>query len=382
VVIPRRNLIFKKTPDGQFRAGYRIRVVQRDKDSNVLRTQVWEDEVIVEDYEATRDASPERKELSFELAPSKEPEVALTVRVELEGSARFGERELPIARPSVPGSGIALGDVSLYRQRLASTAIDIVPSLEILGRGSIDDDYQRAESAIFDLSSGLPYLLVQVYDLRTGVHTDSITVEVLVKPGNGDASASWRRRFRFAAGPKDHAAMLGLPANAFRSGRNRIETVLVGGDDRVLELQNYGLDPSSDSQWEENLRVIENIASDEEYQRLKDAAPGERATLWASFWARLDPDPKTPGNPRLEQHFARVAYARENFRDGGRDGALSDRGRVYTRLGPPDSIESQTMLQGNASEYELWHYLDLKVVFYFRDDDGLGHWRLVWREQS
>jgi GWxTD domain-containing protein len=176
--------------------------------------------------------------------------------------------------------------------------------------------------------------------------------------------------------------MLGLPATAFRTGKNRVETVLIGGDDRYLPIQNYGLDPTVDNQWESNLRVIENIADDEEYQQMKDAAPQDRGALWSAFWQRRDPEPSVPGNQRLEAHFARVAHARENFRDGGKDGATSDRGRVYTRLGAPDSIESQTMLQGNASEYELWHYLSYRVVFYFRDDDGLGNWRLVWREQS
>jgi len=218
VVIPRRNLIFLRQSDGRFRAGFRVRVVQRDGDHQVVRTQVWSDEVLVDDYGATRDASPERMELSFELVSTRDREVALTVRVELEGSARFGERELPITRPSVPTSGIALGDVALYRLRRAIVVPVDESRLEILGRGAAEDRYERAESSIYDLSSGAPFLLVQVYDLRSGSSTDSITVEVLVKPGDGDAAASWRRRFRFGVGPKDHAAMLGLPASAFQSG--------------------------------------------------------------------------------------------------------------------------------------------------------------------
>ena len=381
VVIPRRNLIFLRQEDGRFRAGYRVRIVQRDGDGDVLRTQVWSGEVLVLAYGDTRDPSPERKDLSFELASSRDREVALTVRVELEGSARFGERELPIAKPSVPRGGIALGDVALYRLREAQLVSPEQSSLDYLGRGAADQRYQRAASRIYDLSSGAPYLLIQVYDLRAGTHADSITIEVLVKPGDGDSAASWRRRFRFGAGSKEHAAMLGLPPSAFASGRNQIETVLIGGDDRRLELQNYGLDPRSDRQWNANLAVIESIADDQEYDRMKDAASEQRSAMWAAFWERRDPDPQIAGNPRLEAHFARVAYTRENFRDGGRDGAVSDRGRLYTRLGAPDTIESQTMLQGNASEYELWHYLDQRLVFYFRDDSGLGHWRLVWREQ-
>ena len=77
-----------------------------------------------------------------------------------------------------------------------------------------------------------------------------------------------------------------------------------------------------------------------------------------------------------------MSHARENFKDGTSDGATSDRGRVSVRLGPPDSIESQTMLQNSSAEYELWHYLDRGETYYFRDDDGLGHWTLVWREED
>lgn len=56
------------------------------------------------------------------------------------------------------------------------------------------------------------------------------------------------------------------------------------------------------------------------------------------FWARRDPTPGTPQNEARDEHDARVKHADETFKERGKRGALTDRGRVWTVLGSPPNL--------------------------------------------
>lgn len=382
ITVPYRHLIFLKQADGRFRAAYHLRVVQRDESKKALRSQEWDGEIYVEDYAQTRVSTVLKRELRFALAPSAAKQVLVNVRMDLEGSHRWGKREFTLELPHLPPGGVALGDVALYHPREPGEFATRDTSLIRLAPGQLARDFTRSAYPLFDLSSGEPYALVQVYDFRSSGDRDSLTLGFQIREDRGSGKVHWTKRVRVASQEKERSFLLRLPPGACTRGENLLRITLIGGDERKLEFQNFGLDTNSDKQWEENLRVIEAIANDAELQSLRDTPAGERLAAWSAFWQRRDPDPNTPGNPRLKAHYERVSHARENFKDGTSDGATSDRGRVYVRLGPPDSIESQTMLQSSSAEYELWHYLDRGETYYFRDDDGLGHWALVWREQD
>lgn len=382
ISVPYRNLIFLKQDDGRFRAGYHLRVVQRDESKKALRSKEWDGEVFVDDYAQTRASTVLRRELEFPLAPTPAKEVLVNVRMDLENSHRWGKREFTLGRPHLPPGGIALGDVALYQPRDPASFASVDTSLISLAPGQLAKSFVRSNYPLFDLSSGNPYALVQIYDFRAASDRDSLTLGFQLRGDHGNGAIRWSWRARLASRQKQRSVLLRLPPHACAQGENQLKVLLVGGDERKLEFENFGLDTSSDKQWESNLRVIEGIASDAELDSLRQTPAPERLAAWKAFWQRRDPDPQTPGNPRLKEHYERVSYAREHFRDGSSDGATSDRGRVYVRLGPPDSIESQTMLQSSSAEYELWHYLARGETYYFRDDDGLGHWTLVWREQD
>lgn len=73
--------------------------------------------------------------------------------------------------------------------------------------------------------------------------------------------------------------------------------------------------------------------------------PGEQAEFAAldeagkrhyrdRYWKVRDPDPRTPRNERLLEHYIRVAYSRIEF--GRKTWPWDDRGSVYVRYGEPD----------------------------------------------
>jgi GWxTD domain-containing protein len=86
--------------------------------------------------------------------------------------------------------------------------------------------------------------------------------------------------------------------------------------------------------------VVYIITPEEESVFRKLTSPEEKEQFIEQFWARRDPDPRTPANEFREEHYRRIAYANEHFTAGFR-GWMTDRGRIYIIHGPPHNIESR-----------------------------------------
>ena len=94
------------------------------------------------------------------------------------------------------------------------------------------------------------------------------------------------------------------------------------------------------------------VLTDDEYATFSELSVGEQERFMEDFWKRQDPSPDTALNEVLEEFNRRVAYADIHYAESRR-GALSDRGRVYIRLGPPNEIQEEAVpnhLAGTGSE--------------------------------
>lgn len=119
----------------------------------------------------------------------------------------------------------------------------------------------------------------------------------------------------------------------------------------------------------------------------------ERDAFIEQFWRRRNPNPDSPENTYREEHYRRIAYANEHFSDGvpGRD---TDRGMIYIKFGPPDSIDShpsggtyeRPMSEGGGttSTYPFadWYYryipgIGSNITIEFVDDCMCGQYRMV-----
>ncbi len=85
---------------------------------------------------------------------------------------------------------------------------------------------------------------------------------------------------------------------------------------------------------EEEVVWIISKAEREEFESLT-TNEGREAFI-DRFWKRRDPTPSTERNEYKEEHYRRILYAREKFREGI-PGWKTDRGRVYILHGPPDN---------------------------------------------
>ena len=118
-----------------------------------------------------------------------------------------------------------------------------------------------------------------------------------------------------------------------------------------------------------------------------------------AFWVRKDPMPTTEMNERLIEHWERIAYSKENFKNEpttiyGTD----DRGFVFVKYGEPDKklagklgtnqmeimrwfpseflLRQEIQRYNNNPEVEIWTYSGLKkdaaTVFLFGKKSGFG----------
>jgi GWxTD domain-containing protein len=84
------------------------------------------------------------------------------------------------------------------------------------------------------------------------------------------------------------------------------------------------------------------LATDDEIKAWKKVASDEEAEKFvALFWARRDPDLKTPGNEFQERFEALVKAANERFRiaAGKTSGAFTERGKLFILLGPAKYVD-------------------------------------------
>jgi GWxTD domain-containing protein len=89
----------------------------------------------------------------------------------------------------------------------------------------------------------------------------------------------------------------------------------------------------------ETVGDMEFVLTEEEMETFKELSTGEREEFLREFWLSIDPSPGTVENEALEEHYRRVRFADTQF-GGPTRGALTDRGKLYIKYGPPDDVQS------------------------------------------
>ncbi len=141
------------------------------------------------------------------------------------------------------------------------------------------------------------------------------------------------------------------------------------------------------------------IISDEEksvFKNLKNEE--ERESFVEQFWARRNPDPRSPDNAYKEEHYRRIAYANQYYTSGVQ-GWRTDRGRIYIMYGRPDELESHPTGGSYARPYnegggttstypfEKWWYRHIEGVgddieIEFVDKSMTGEYRMAMNPEE
>jgi GWxTD domain-containing protein len=99
-----------------------------------------------------------------------------------------------------------------------------------------------------------------------------------------------------------------------------------------------GAAPAKHKDWDHSPEFV-FLANDAEKKEWAAVQTDEDADKFiAIFWARRDPDPRTPVNEYKVVFDQRVAQADQSFGLGKKRGALTERGKLLILVGPPKSI--------------------------------------------
>lgn len=110
------------------------------------------------------------------------------------------------------------------------------------------------------------------------------------------------------------------------------------------------------------------------YRRLTSLS--QKQAFMETFWSNRATDPSN----NLISYTEKVTYANKVYRGGGKEGYLTDRGKVYLKYGSCDDIYVSTS-EVNVKPFEVWYYPEVKgqssVYFYFVDLSGYGNYQLI-----
>lgn len=113
-----------------------------------------------------------------------------------------------------------------------------------------------------------------------------------------------------------------------------------------------------------------------ELNQFESATFSLKKKLIKKFWKHRDPDPTTPENERLMEHFRRLRFARENFHFTAPP-YYDDRGKIYIKYGPPDDRYNSPIGNIPVKDNESWTYETIAKGFVFDFVADAGYFRLV-----
>lgn len=140
--------------------------------------------------------------------------------------------------------------------------------------------------------------------------------------------------------------------------------------------------PEKYKKWLEQ-EVVYIITPTEREIFLKLKTDRERDLFIEAFWKHRDPVPETEENEFKIEHYKRIEYTNKYFgREAAKPGWMTDRGRMYIILGPPNDIQH---IDGKSEIYncEIWFYQGKEEMglppgfnLLFFQEKGTGEMRL------
>ncbi|MBN1224751.1 MAG: GWxTD domain-containing protein [Candidatus Aminicenantes bacterium] len=148
-----------------------------------------------------------------------------------------------------------------------------------------------------------------------------------------------------------------------------------------LSCRYYKLEQKLDPENKDWLNRVRYIITNEESHTFLDLPESERERFKEEFWERRDPDPDTEENEFKLEYYNRMEQADDLFVSEGKEGWLTDRGRIYILFGPPmDRITNPMGYNSQSRCQEIWYYGNFPVIFI--DSTCTGTYRLVTYDLS
>jgi len=237
-------------------------------------------------------------------------------------SARFGDQQL------------ALSDIEFGRSvRQTTSGVFQKSGYEVVPNAERRYGIMLSEMSVF----------FEVYDLRGGVRNDSLMATYSIVNREGMTMFSSQSPMTLHGTKSGATALFDIASLASGSYMLTVTVRDLASEAQATSERKFDIVWSKLSWGKTDTERVEDLTyifTEKEMKEFKALSVGEQEKYLVDFWARLDPTPETRDNEAMIEHYRRVAYADEHFGTAGTRGALTDRGRIYIKYGPPDDIQS------------------------------------------
>lgn len=361
VSLANRSLRFAREGD-RYRANYSVGLELQRGGTSIHRTNTRESVRVLAFRETQRtDESVLYREI-LTLAPGTY-DLRLTIRD--DSVSRGSAIEATIGVPRF-GAGTVSSPVPVYEATPRET-LDSLPRFLATPRAT----------TVFGRDSVLP---VYVEGYGEG---DTFPVRIVVR-GDGGSAPLWTDSLALPRRGNLFSGSFNVPLPRLGVGVMSIGVARAGGADTLTAplFVAFGEDLPA-ATFSEMLDYLRYFVSSGRLGAMRNAAPDERAGLWAAFLRETDPIPQTPQHEGLRDYFGRIAQANARFREEGAAGWLTDRGRAFVALGPPDQIFEPNMNDLNQrGRTQLWEYRQHRLQIVFVDQTGFGRWRMTLSSET
>jgi GWxTD domain-containing protein len=250
-----------------------------------------------------------------------------------------------------------------------------IPIYQGAGRGVRSDRPQLLANPRATLPYGVDTLrfYLEGYELPPGTR---VAAEAIDQSG----TVQWQDTVTLRDTTGLARAVLPIAGSRLPVGQEELRVSAVGGTAKAAStflvsfstqwvVTNYG----------EMLNLLRYFERQDLVSTLKNAAPGQRAEAWRSFWTATDPVPLTPENEALDDYLHRIQIANVRFQEEGQPGWLTDRGEVFITLGEPDEVTdfSGNNVSRSTPQTIRWSYTTLRLGLLFQDLTGFGRFELT-----
>jgi GWxTD domain-containing protein len=343
-VVPNDQLVFLETDEGELRGKLRFLVTLEDS----LGETAGKSEKEVDVAAGSVDDAADRGTIQVLQSKVIVPPGSYDARIVIEdlnarkreivsfikGDYNSGQIEVAVVSRSFPEGAISISDVEfarslrrVYEGSFHKSGFEVVPN-----------PHRRYGLLLAELP-----IYFEVYDLREEQPYDTVLVHYSILNKSGHEIYGTENPIDLRGNVVGSTALFNitsLPAASYL-----LSLSLVGRDGEVLAESRRKFDVAwSVYSWGrheiEALGDLAYIFTDEEMEIFKSLSHGDQEEYLRSVWLEIDPTPGTVENEALIEHFRRVKYADQNFTGANTRGALTDRGRLYIKYGPPDDIQS------------------------------------------
>lgn len=216
--------------------------------------------------------------------------------------------------------------------------------------------------------------------ITAGVDTGTYRLQVRTRDRDRDEDQTllWNWVEDFHSDQRMVTQRLEIPVKELEGLRVELEVVLHQGSRERHETIELSMHKPGISASITNLRLaiqqMRYILTDKEWKQFSTAKGSEKEDLFQSYWINRDPTPGTQQNEVMDEYFARIYFAGENF-TSFQPGWKTDMGMIYVLFGPPDEIERSTRSPGRIVT-QNWLYYRINRNFLFIDENGFGEYRL------